>query len=125
MSQPPPNILVVDDERPRLDGICRGLSLYGYRCRGVSSADAALDALASDADEPYDLVLTDLPGRSGPELVERILALRPGLQIVVVTGLGATSDAEALRRMSVPLLAKPFDPETLDATLRSVLRGAS
>ena len=67
ISDPPPKILVVDDEQHQLDTVCRGLFLYGYRCKGVLSVDAALEALIGEDGEVYDLVLTDLtmPGSSG------------------------------------------------------------
>jgi DNA-binding NtrC family response regulator len=123
MSEPNPRILVVADEQHQLDTVCRGLLLYGYGCRDVLSMTAALDALARQEDNGYDLVLTDLtmPGSSGLELVEQVRAHWPDLPIVVITGLADTDETVMLRHKKIPLLKKPFDPDTLDAILRRTL----
>ncbi|MFC1609661.1 response regulator [Myxococcota bacterium] len=119
-----PRILVIDDEQHQLDTVCRGLLLYGYHCEGVVNVKAALDVLASDHGDEFDLVLTDLtmPGRSGLELIERVQKEWPDLPIVVITGLAQTVEVGIVREMGIPLLKKPFDPDSLDATLRRVLK---
>lgn len=124
LSTPRPRILVIDDEQHQLDTVCRGLLLYGYDCLGVLGVSAALDALADDDGAGFDLVLTDLtmPGRSGLELIERVRATWPALPIVVTTGLAATAELGIVRELQIPLLAKPFSPATLDATIRRALR---
>lgn len=118
-----PKILVVDDEQHQLDTVCRGLFLYGYRCTGVLSVGAALEALVGAGGDPYDLVLTDLtmPGGSGVELIEQISRERPDLPVIVITGLAATREIERVRTKKIPLLQKPFEPDTLDAVIRRVL----
>lgn len=123
MTESRPRILVIDDEQHQLDTVCRGLLLYGYHCEGVSSVQAAVDALDSDEGDGFDLILTDLtmPGRSGLELVRRVLKDRPGLPIVVVTGLAESAEVGVVRELNVPILKKPFDPDTLDATIRRTL----
>ena len=123
MTEAPARILVIDDEQHQLDTVCRGLLLYGYDCQGVLSVEAALDALASPEDDGYDLVLTDLtmPGRSGLELIEQVREQWPDLPIVVITGLAATEETRLVRQKNIPLLKKPFDPDTLDLTLRRAL----
>lgn len=122
MSENLPSILVIDDEQHQLDTVCRGLLLYGHHCRGVLNVKAALDALAND-DGGFDLVLTDLtmPGRSGLDLIERVREYWPHLPIVVITGLAATPEVERVRELKIPILQKPFDPDTLDLTIRHAL----
>ena len=129
MGNPYPRILVVDDEQHQLDTICRGLNLYGYRCEGVLSVEAALESLTGENGERFDLLLTDLtmPGRSGLDLIERVQQQWSGLPIVVITGLAQTVEVDVVRGLGVPLLTKPFAPDTLDVTIRRVLertRGA-
>ncbi len=123
MTESFPRILVVDDEQVQLDTVCRGLTLYGYRCHGVLSVDAALAALAHRCGQHYDLVLTDLtmPGLSGLELIERVRARWPTISIVVATGLAVTAEVADLRRRDIPLLDKPFNPDQLDAAIRKAL----
>ncbi len=122
-SEPVPRILVIDDEQHQLDTVCRGLLFYDYACHGVLSVEAGLDALASQEDDGYDLVLTDLTmsGCSGLELIEQVQEQWPDLPIVVITGLAATVETRLVRQKNIPQLKKPFDPATLDATLRLAL----
>ena len=116
-------ILVIDDEQDQLDTVCRGLTLYGYDCQGVLSVAAALEILENNDGEGVDLVLTDLtmPGRSGLELIERVRKQWPALPIVVITGLAASEEVGTVRGWNIPLLQKPFGPDTLDATIRRAL----
>jgi DNA-binding NtrC family response regulator len=115
---------VIDDEQHQLDTLCRGLLLYGYRCQGVLSVEAALDALANEDGDSFQLIVTDLtmPGRSGLELIERVRKDWPDRPIVVLTGLAATAEVGLVRRMKIPLLRKPFDPDALDAIVRRALK---
>jgi len=124
MGNPFLRILVVDDEQHQLDTVCRGLNLYGYRCDGVLSVEAALKSLAGENGDRFDLLLTDLtmPGRSGLELIERVQEQKPGLPIVVITGLAQTVEIDVVRGLGIPILTKPFDPDTLDVTIRRVLK---
>jgi DNA-binding NtrC family response regulator len=123
MTEPLTRILVIDDEQHQLDTVCRGLLLYGFHCQGVLSVDAALAALASEDGDGIDLVLTDLtmPDRSGLELIEQVRRRWPELPIVVITGLAASDEVGAVRGWNIPLLQKPFNPDTLDATIRRAL----
>ena len=127
MSTANPQILVIDDEQHQLDTVCRGLHLYGYQCHGVNSADEAFDLLVGDGGDGFDLVLTDLtmPGRSGLAVIEKIQNERPDLPIVVIAGLRATAEVEMVREKNIPLLKKPFAPDTLDAVIRKALENGS
>ncbi len=123
MSEPITRILVVDDEQHQLDTVCRGLLLYGFRCEGVLSVRAAIEALEQNDD--FDLVLTDLtmPEHSGLELIDRLQQSWPGLPIVVVTGLAATESVATVREKNISFLQKPFEPDTLVEVIRAALRG--
>jgi DNA-binding NtrC family response regulator len=123
MKQRRPRILVVDSDQHQLDTVCRGLLLYGYRCQGELTIDAALDALGHQQDDSFELVLADLtmPGPCGIELVEQARQRWPNLPIVVIAGLASTAELEAVRALHVPLLRKPFGPDTLDGTIRRAL----
>ena len=116
-----PRIIVVDDEQNQIDTVCRGLFLFGYCCRGVTSAEQALQLLAEEND--FDLLLTDLtmPGRSGIELIDAVQKRHPKMPILVITGLAATKEIDLIQSRGIPLLQKPFEPETLVSMIQSQL----
>jgi DNA-binding NtrC family response regulator len=123
MEKPSPKILVVDDEQHQLETVCRGLFLFGFICKGVQSVAAAVKALCCAEQEKYDLVLTDLtmPGSSGLDLIDQVREQYPDLPIIVITGLAATEETEIIRKRGIPILQKPFEPDTLNTAICAAL----
>jgi len=83
---PPPVVLVVDDEAPIREIERRILEQSGYR---IIEASSAVDALAELEDQKaIDLLIADLdmPEVSGDEMVRRIRSVRPDLKVLYVTG---------------------------------------
>jgi PAS domain S-box-containing protein len=114
-------VLVVEDDRAVREVVVRVLARDGYR---VHAADSAAQALArcARADQPLDLILTDvvLPGPSGVDLAHRLRRLRPGLRVLYLTGypperLPAGGPGPA------GLIRKPFTPDQLLRQVRTVL----
>ncbi len=106
-------ILVVEDDPALRNVLADDLSRRGHEVRGLASADEAFDVLAS-AD--FDVVVTDLNmrGMNGIELCDRIVANRPDVPVIVVTGFGTMETAIAtLRAGAFDFLTKPFDMDEL------------
>jgi CheY-like chemotaxis protein len=78
-------ILCVDDERISLIVRTRVLEKAGYEVIPTNSAAEALEALQS---RPVDLILTDLvmPGMNGAELARESKKQKPGLPIIIFSG---------------------------------------
>ncbi|MDB5470226.1 MAG: integral rane sensor hybrid histidine kinase [Caulobacter sp.] len=114
-------VLIVEDDEGVATFVCQMFEELGWRVRRAPTAGSALDLI--DADEPFDLVFSDMvmPGEmDGVGLARRIAALRPDLPILLTTGYSEaaiTAADEGLR-----LLAKPYRLEDLAAEL-DVLRG--
>jgi signal transduction histidine kinase/CheY-like chemotaxis protein len=116
-------VLVVEDE-PQLRALMRRtLAGRGY---AVLEAEHGRQALEIAAAHPgaIHLLLTDvvMPHLSGKELAERLLALRPGLRVLFISGY---SD-EAIERHGVltpgaMYLQKPVLPDALARSVREVL----
>src|SRR5215470_13073602 len=94
----PTRVLVVDDERNirKTLAIC----LQGLDCTVVEtgSSEAALEALGRS---PFDLAFVDLRlgKEDGLSLLPKLLAVRPGLDVVMITAYAAVDTAvEAMRR---------------------------
>src|SRR3989442_950309 len=69
----PGRVLVVDDQAPLRDVLCRRLERLGHEAVGVESGERALEWLAGTA---ADLVLLDvvMPGMNGLEVLARLKA---------------------------------------------------
>jgi NtrC-family two-component system response regulator AlgB len=103
-------VLVVDDEPNIRDTLALCLEGSGCRAEKAGTGTAALEALRL---APFDLAFCDLRlgAESGLDLVPRMLAERPGLDIVVITAYATVDTAvEAMRRGAKDYLPKPFTP---------------
>src|SRR5512135_3644695 len=114
-------ILVVDDERD----ICRALefllSREGYKVTTANSGQEALKKVESD---DFDLVISDLKmeGVDGMQVLERSLALSPGLIVVIMTAFASVESAvEAMKKGASDYIVKPFINEDVKMTVRRLL----
>ncbi len=116
-------ILIVDDEPTLLESISRGLFLYGFDSIKATHAGMAMELLNSEIGPNIDVLITDLtmPGKSGAELIELAHCVRPNLPVIVISGLTLNPELEKLRKKGIPILQKPFDPETLNTMIRQLL----
>ncbi len=82
-----PVVLVVDDEPVIRADVARALVLAGCEVAVAATGDEALRLVAEDRVRPA-VVVTDIemPGMTGIELAARLLALRPAVRIVMMTG---------------------------------------
>src|SRR5579862_2005066 len=79
-------LLVEDDEKVR-KLILTMLQQQGYKVLEVTQSSKAV-GVASQHDGPIDLLLTDvvMPHMNGQELAEQVVALRPGIKVVFMSG---------------------------------------
>jgi CheY-like chemotaxis protein len=115
----PASVLVIDDDPDVREFIVATLQDQGYR---VSQASDGHEGLQELARAKADLVIIDfvMPGLSGAEVANRILAKSPNQPILFVSGY---SETEAVKRVApnAPLLAKPFRADALDKAVRAAL----
>jgi two-component system, cell cycle sensor histidine kinase and response regulator CckA len=115
-------LLVEDDESVRSIAL-RTLEMYGYGILEARDGEEAL-AIASRREEKIDLLLTDvvMPGMSGRQLVERLQALRPDINVLYMSGY--TEDAiryHGVLGERTAFIEKPFAPDKLGQKVREVL----
>ena len=113
-------ILVVDDEEDVRRGLERLARSTGATVHGVPSGEAALEWLSTS---PADLVLTDvrMPGISGVDLLRRVKARWPGVEVILLTGFGTIETAVAcLQAGAAHFLTKPFDNAQLVQAIERV-----
>jgi NtrC-family two-component system response regulator AlgB len=107
---PPLRALVVDDEKNIRATLALCLEGLGCVVQQASTADAAVEALRRSAS---DLAFVDLRlgTDSGLDLIPRLLAERPNLDVVVITAYATFDTAvEAVRRGARDYVPKPFTP---------------
>jgi CheY-like chemotaxis protein len=112
-----PHVLVVDDETALADIIGAYLEANGYR---ITVANDGREALALDARDPADAVITDfaMPGMNGRDLVADLRRRRPDLPAIMVSGYAGT---QQLDLHPLLLLNKPVSLATLTRHLRDLL----
>ena len=111
-------ILLVEDQPAVRELTRRILEARGYQVLDTGNPLAALDLLA---DTHVDLLLTDvvMPELSGPDLAKRVRPQHPSMRVVFMSGY---ADHSALNDThGVPLILKPFTPESLAQKVREVL----
>jgi len=120
-------ILLVEDQESLRRLFRRVLRAHGYAVRALRDAESAL-SLVAEKDRDFDLLVTDvvMPGMSGLELAERVMALRPGLRVLFVSG---HLEHPSLRAGDLPagttLVRKPVSTTDLCAAVRDALDGRS
>jgi CheY-like chemotaxis protein len=115
-------ILVIDDDEDVRHFIAAGLEEYGHEV--IEAADGVEGIEKYGASKP-DLVILDyiMPGLSGAEVAEHILATRADQPILFVSGYNET---DAIRRVApdANMLAKPFRAAALEEAVRATLVGS-
>ncbi len=111
-------ILVVEDQEQLRTVIVRALRDSGYTVIGAGDAADAIELAARHAG-PIHLLLTDviMPRMHGPELAKHLLAARPDMRVVFMSGY---TDGASLED-GAELLAKPFATDVLGRKVREVL----
>jgi PAS domain S-box-containing protein len=117
-------VLVVEDEIPVRRSVVLSLRGGGYDVLEAARPDAAIELVRSH-EGPIDLLLTDvvMPQMSGRMLSQKILALRPDLRVLYVSGY--TEDAIVHRGVldaGLHFLQKPFSGSGLLDAVARVLR---
>jgi PAS domain S-box-containing protein len=118
-------VLVVDDEVEIAHMVREVLNRDHHEVAVATSGREALERLA---EQPVDLILSDLrmPDLDGPALHRELAARRPDLarRMVFVTGdVLAPETARFLAETGLPVIEKPIDPYDLRLRIRTHLAG--
>jgi DNA-binding NtrC family response regulator len=114
-------VLVVEDDPDIRKILDIFLSEKGFRVKVAESAPRALEMLA---EEPIDLILSDvrMPGMSGLDLLRHLKERDPEIQLVLMSAYSSVKDAvEAIQLGAADYVEKPIDFRRLERVLQTVL----
>ena len=118
-------VIVVEDEPAMADAVARGLRRDGMAVDVAHDGDEGSEKLSITR---YDVAVLDrdLPGRSGDELCDEVVAAGGTTRVLMLTASGTLADkVEGLSRGADDYLAKPFDFPELVARVRALGRRAT
>ncbi len=120
-------VLVVEDEQPVRELLCRVLEGHGYAVVVAQNPGEAL-LISEKSGREFDLVVTDvvMPHLSGHKLAERLRSAEPRLPILLISGHPEELVLDPnVAKAGYGFLQKPFDPEQLLKKVRELLDGAA
>jgi PAS domain S-box-containing protein len=114
-------VLVVEDSDDLREIVDRILTGQGYHVMVASNGPAAIE-MASDYAGHIDLLLTDviMPRMQGNELAPQLVASRPDLRVLYMSGFAQPAFGAAFAP-DLAMLDKPFNEPTLLARVRQTL----
>jgi PAS domain S-box-containing protein len=118
---PQRRVLLVEDELSVGDMVEAMLAELGHEVVRAEAAPEALLILRRRT--PIDVLLTDLimpGGKTGVELAQEAVALRPGLPVILSSGYTGEALSEA-DEAPWPLLRKPYTADALSAAIEAVI----
>ncbi|HET8575952.1 MAG TPA: GAF domain-containing protein [Methylomirabilota bacterium] len=116
-------ILLVEDEAEVRDLARDILELGGYQVLEATTPEDA-ERICRDERSPIHLLLTDvvMPQMSGRMLAERLMAARPAMRVLYMSGYtGDTIVQHGVEGQGPGFLPKPFTPNDLSRKVREVL----
>jgi len=119
-------VLYVDDEEALTLLASRALSRLGHQVSSFTDPVEALDAFRARPQD-FDVVATDLsmPHMSGFEFASEVLAVRPGMPVLMMTGYLDADDETNARAIGVrEVILKPTTMDELGRALDRLLRAS-
>jgi PAS domain S-box-containing protein len=126
LNEPPPTVLLAEDEAVLRKVVSRVLRLEGWRVLAVEDGAAALE-LYQEKEAEIDLVITDtvMPRLGGVGLVNKLLEIDPKVKVILMSGYFENTAeldnvSELLDNQQIRFISKPFKVETLAEMLRAI-----
>jgi len=117
------SILVVEDDALVRDMTVAMLESVGYKVKAAATPISALEYCQTNFD-PIDLMITDvvMPDLSGADLRDKILAMKPGLKVLFISGYASDIIAHhGILDDGVNFIRKPFSMSDLAKAVQNVM----
>jgi two-component system cell cycle sensor histidine kinase/response regulator CckA len=119
-------VMVVDDRPDVAAFVAACLAHYGYLVATYTDSESALAAVRDGAAAPHLLVRdVMMPGVPLREFADRLHVLRPGVPMVLMSGLPESSLGPLIEGTGGYFIPKPFAPEQLAGLVRRALDAAA
>lgn len=119
-------VLVIDDEAVVREITRRQLQSLGYAAVTAANGDAALAILERLRPHVRTIVLDmNMPGRGGIDVLPALLALAPGLRVLMISGSDPNDDERSVIQSCGVFLGKPWSVAELSQALTSLTRSHS
>ncbi len=118
-------VLLVDDEQTLRELGQRMLERVGYTVETAANGQEAIDRVRGSA-EGFDLVILDwnMPRMSGREACRELVAIRPGLKVMLASGLAETVLPEDLAADGfIGMVQKPYNLAELSSLVATLAAG--
>ena len=114
----PSKVLLVDDERQFVETLSERLTMREMGSAVAYDGESALELI--DQDEPEVMILDlKMPGIDGIEVLRRVKATRPDIEVIILTGHGSETDKDICMKLGAfAYLTKPVDIDLLSKTIK-------
>ncbi|MDY6831232.1 MAG: response regulator [Thermodesulfobacteriota bacterium] len=116
--QMPSKVLLVDDEREFVQTLSERLIMRNMGSAVAYDGESALNMVAEE--EPEVMILDlKMPGIDGIEVLRKVKATRPDIEVIILTGHGSEADKKVCMELGAfAYLQKPVDIDVLSDTLK-------
>ncbi len=114
----PSKVLLVDDEREFVQTLSERLLMRDLGTAVAYDGESALEVVKEDEPEVMILDLR-MPGIDGIEVLRRVKATQPRIEVIILTGHGSEADRETCMELGAfAYLQKPVDIDELSETIK-------
>jgi CheY-like chemotaxis protein len=116
-------LLIVDDEHDVLSAILGMLEHFDYRTITTTDPHYALHVLQTD--RSIDLLVTDLfmPEMDGEVLLDQSRKIRPGLKVILTSGIASDQQIRRWRARGELVICKPWLEQDFIGAIQKALIG--
>ncbi len=117
------HVLLVDDDAIVNQLGTTFLEKLGYQVTSFTDSNEALRAFSADP-QSFQLIITDhtMPSLDGPQLMEKIKAIRPDIPMLLITGYSNLATSENLQQWGCDgIVTKPYDLKNLSQVINLAL----
>ncbi len=116
-------VLFVDDEEDLVETGRDLLKRLGYKVTGTTRSTEALKVFMADPGS-FDVLVTDqtMPDMTGLELAGKLIAVRPDMPVILVTGYSHVMDGDSVKAAGIrAFVMKPLTKGEIARTVRKVI----